>query len=200
MKLSPFDPEQQHHDTTLKIIVALERISQAFRTMLWNESKTLSLNPIQIQVLIFLGYHSPDKRKVSYLAQEFNMTKATISDTVKALEQKGLIRKETEPHDTRSYIIHLTEKGQEILNQTSQFANAIQSPVDQLTENERQALLNQLFGIIYHLHKTGIISRQRMCLTCSNYAPGHAGHLHYCRLLDTPLDPAELRIDCPEHG
>ncbi|MBL0262297.1 MAG: MarR family transcriptional regulator, partial [Leptospiraceae bacterium] len=36
---------------------------------------------------------SDQKRKVSYLADEFNMTKATISDTIKTLEQKQLIKK-----------------------------------------------------------------------------------------------------------
>ncbi|WP_204332902.1 MarR family winged helix-turn-helix transcriptional regulator, partial [Klebsiella pneumoniae] len=76
------------------------------------------MNPTQVQVLIFLLYHDKEKRKVSYLAAEFNMTKATISDTIKSLEQKDLIEKEYEETDTRSYTIHLTKKGKTIAGKT----------------------------------------------------------------------------------
>ena len=103
MSKSPFDLSYQNQSTESKIVASLERISQAFRVMLWNESKEHSLSPIQIQVLVFLLHHSEEKRKVTYLADEFNMTKATISDTIRTLEQKELIKKEYEPHDTRSY-------------------------------------------------------------------------------------------------
>ena len=71
----------QNQDTGSKIIAALERISQAFRVLLWNESKAFSLSPIQVQVLNFLLQHSGEKRKISYLAGEFNLTKPTISDS-----------------------------------------------------------------------------------------------------------------------
>ena len=114
MKKSVFDLAHQNSSLESKIVASLERVSQAFRVLLWNESKEHSLSPIQVQLLIFLLHHSDQKRKVSYLAEEFNMTKATISDTVKTLEQKLFIKKEFEAHDARSYIIHLTEKGKEL--------------------------------------------------------------------------------------
>ena len=82
MKKSVFDLDHQNASVESRIVASLERVSQAFRVLLWNESKEFSLSPIQIQVLIFLLHHSDEKRKVSYLADEFNMTKATISDTV----------------------------------------------------------------------------------------------------------------------
>jgi hypothetical protein len=71
---SPFDLNQQNKKVESKIVVALERISEAFRVLLWNESKENALSPIQIQILIFLLFHSDEMCKVSYLAQEFNMT------------------------------------------------------------------------------------------------------------------------------
>ncbi|HMR57867.1 MAG TPA: MarR family winged helix-turn-helix transcriptional regulator, partial [Cyclobacteriaceae bacterium] len=118
MGKSPFDIKYQNEDVDGRIVAAMERIAQAFRVLLWNESKALSLSPIQIQILIFLNFHAEVKRKVSYLANEFNMTKATISDSIKVLEQKKFIRKEFEPHDTRSFVIHLTARGLEIAKRT----------------------------------------------------------------------------------
>jgi len=90
---SPFDRDYQNLSTDSKIIVALERVAEAFRVLLWNESKTHDLSPIQIQILVFLRFHPQEICKVSYLANEFNLTKATISDSVKTLLRKQLIEK-----------------------------------------------------------------------------------------------------------
>jgi len=199
MKKSAFDLGHQNSSIESKIVASLERVSQAFRVLLWNESKEFSLSPIQVQVLIFLLHHSDEKRKVSYLADEFNMTKATISETIKTLELKQLIKKENEPHDTRSYIIHLTKKGQAIAEQTSLFAKQIQVPIDKLHLTDKENLLLSLLDIIFHLNKSGVITIQRMCFTCHFYKANKNGQKHFCGLLNTKLTDNELRIDCAEH-
>src|SRR5690606_40334744 len=96
MKYSSFNLNEQNQKIESHIVVALERISEAFRVLLWNESKENSLSPIQIQILIFIHFHSLEKCKVGYLADEFNMTKATISDSVKVLLAKELVFKITD--------------------------------------------------------------------------------------------------------
>lgn len=199
MNKSPFHLDQQNKSMESRIIAALERISQAFRVLLWNESKEFSLSPIQVQVLIFLLHHSEEKRKVSYLADEFNMTKATISDTIKALDQKGLIKKTTERQDSRSYVMHLTKKGVDIAEKTSVFTRELQIPIDKLNPHEKENLLLSLMGAIHHLNKTGIITIQRMCVTCVHYKPADGRQLHFCQLLNKKLENSALRIDCPEH-
>ena len=162
MAKSAFDLSNQNSNIESKIVASLERVSQAFRVLLWNESKEFSLTPIQVQVLIFLLHHPDEKRKVTYLAGEFNMTKATVSETIKTLEQKQLIQKEYETHDNRSYLIHLTNKGRGIAEQTSMFTRQLQVPIDKLPLANRENLLLSLMGIIHHLNKTGIITIQRM--------------------------------------
>ncbi|TVP97972.1 MAG: MarR family transcriptional regulator [Balneolaceae bacterium] len=199
MHKSPFNPDIQHENTGPKVVVALERISEAFRVLLWNESKTHGLSPIQVQVLIFLKYHSPDKCKVSFLADEFNMTKATISDTVKALMNKKLIEKDQEPGDARSFIINLTPNGASIAEQTEQFTREILEPVENLPAETKEQLFLSLTNIIHHLNRAGIITIQRMCQTCLYYRTNHQGAAHYCELLGKKLESTELRLDCPEH-
>lgn len=199
MEKSDFDLTHQNQSTESKIVASLERISQAFRVLLWQESKEFSLSPIQVQVLIFLLHHSSEKRKISYLAEEFNMTKATISDTIKTLEQKLLISKEYEAHDTRSYIIHLTPTGKDIADKTSFFTKEIRTPIDKLNTDDKENLLLSLLNIIRHLNKSEVITIQRMCMSCAYYQPSDQGQTHYCKLLNQNLHVTDLRIDCPEH-
>ena len=199
MSKSPFDLSHQNKSIESKIIASLERISQTFRVMLWHESKKHALSPIQIQVLIFILHHSEEKRKVTYLADEFNMTKATISDTIKTLEQKKLIEKKHESNDTRSYIIQLTKKGEAVANQTSLFTKQLQAPIDKLHTADKENLLLSLIDIIDHLNKSGIITIQRMCLTCSYHQKSENSQHHFCHLLNKKLATKNLRVDCPEH-
>lgn len=199
MENSPFDLNIQNSNTDSRIVAALERISQAFRIMLWNESKNLSLTPIQIQTLIFLQNHSEEKRTVTYLAREFNITKATVSDTIKTLHQKELITREYQQEDTRSYTIHLTSKGHDVAAKTSLFTKELFTPIEKINSSEKESLLLNLMEIIHHLQKAGIITLQRMCFTCVHYRPDHPKGKHFCNLLNMKLEATELRIDCPEH-
>lgn len=195
--MSSFNPERQENKIEGKIVVALERISEAFRVLLWNESKSNALSPIQVQILIFLLFHSGEKCKVSYLAAEFNMTKATISDSVKVLFLKKLIKKTGDELDTRSFTISLTAEGKKIAEQASFFTSSIEKPIGRLSDEQKKAILDGLLKLIYELNRAGVITIQRMCFTCANYQFDKG--THYCKLLQTTLAGSRLRIDCPEH-
>lgn len=199
MNKSDFDLTYQGQSTESKIIASLERISQAFRVLLWQESRAFSLSPIQVQVLVFLLYHSDDKRKVSYLAGEFNMTKATISETIGTLEKKDLITKEYEPQDARSYKISLTEKGKITAHEIAFFTKEIRTPIDRLHQQDKENLLLSLFQVIQHLNQSGIITVQRMCKNCAYYQSSSNGEMYFCKLLNQSLLVADLRVDCSEH-
>lgn len=198
MPKSHFDNQHQSVSTGSKIVTALERISEAFRVLLWQESKEHKLSPIQAQLLVFVLHHKSEKCKVSYLAKEFNMTKPTISDAVKVLLGKRLVAKNINPSDTRSYTISLTEPGMDIANKISYFTSAFQSPLDNMAVYEKEHLLVSLLNIIQHLNDMGIITVQRMCNSCS-YHSLDKNNEHYCGLLQKRLKSHELRIDCPEH-
>lgn len=194
---SPFDLNRQNKKIESKIVVALERISEAFRVLLWNESKQNALSPIQIQILIFLLFHPKEQATVSYLAGEFNLTKATVSDSVKLLLQKGLVKKLESPVDTRSYLIGLTAAGKQSAEQSANFAFAIEHPLASLSQEQKEIMLGGLLKLIHDLNRAGIISVQRMCYTCSHYKNKQGSH--FCSLLNAQLAATEIRLDCPEH-
>lgn len=89
MSKTAFNPSHQQNNTPSKIIAGLERISQAFKVLLWKKAKQLGVSPIQIQILIFITYHTVELCNVSDLAKEFNVTKPTISDAIKVLEKRN---------------------------------------------------------------------------------------------------------------
>jgi len=146
---SAFNPESQNKNLDKKIVIALERISEAFKVLLWEHSKAYGLSPIQIQVLIFIQNHLPETSKVGYLSDEFNVTKATISDTIKTLEKKEFIFKEQDPSDQRSYQILLTLKGKELVLKLTHYPSILEASIKPRTSDEKEILYNSLLSLIH---------------------------------------------------
>ena len=197
--MSSFNPERHLTNIDSKIVAALEKISEVFRVLLWTEAKEHNVSPIQMQILIFLKYHTTDKqRRIAFIAREFNLTKATISDSVKALEQKGLIKRETDSIDSRSFNFSLTEKGVKLTGMVEHFTVPLDVAIATLSPEQKGYLLSSVFDLIYRLNSQGIISTQRMCYNCHYYG-GDRGQYHYCNLMQAPLAFEDLRLECPEH-
>ncbi len=194
--MSVFNLINQNSSLNTKIVAGLERLSQVFRILLWEKAKEHGLSPIQIQLLIFIQYHSTDKCTVSYLAQEFNFTKPTISDAIKVLEQKNFIKKNTDSSDTRSYTIQLTASGKKIVLETENFANPITEIITKSNEADKLILWENIANLISLLNRQEIISIQRTCFNCGHYTIKNKAA--FCSLLNQKLLTKDIRIDCEE--
>ena len=196
MNKSIFDPNTHQDQLSTKIIVGLERISEAFKVLLWEKAKVLGLSPIQIQILIFIAYHKPELCNVSHLAQEFNLTKPTISDAIRVLNNKACIVKDFSSSDNRSYTILLSHKGQKIVEETENFAEPIKRQLDKTNDISLNTLYTSLNKLIYQLNQIGILTVQRTCYGCKFY--DQTSQKHYCNLLNQELVDHDIRLDCPE--
>jgi DNA-binding MarR family transcriptional regulator len=194
--MSIFNLTNQNFSIDNKIVAGLERLSQVFRILLWEKAKEHSLSPIQIQLLIFIQHHSAEKTTVSYLAQEFNFTKPTISDAIKVLDQKNLIKKIIDSNDTRSYTIQLTASGKKIVLETENFANPISEIITKSNEADKLVLWENISNLISLLNRQEIISVQRTCFNCSHYT--FKNKSPFCSLLNQKLLKKDIRIDCEE--
>ena len=196
MKKSIFDLEFQNADLPSKISAGLERLSEAFRVLLWEYAKVIGLSPIQIQILIFVAFHDESLCNVSQLAQEFNVTKPTISDAVRVLNKKGLIAKIASPSDKRAYFIALSKEGNAIVKKTQHFAHPIRTLFDQIEKKEQEQFFKTLNKIIFRLNQNGILSVQRTCRNCRFYQK--KGVKGFCNLMQKSLLEKDIRLDCAE--
>jgi DNA-binding MarR family transcriptional regulator len=194
--MSVFNLTHQNTNLDNKIVAGLERLSQVFRVLLWEKAKLHGLSPMQIQLLIFIQHHSADKSTVSYLAREFNVTKPTISDAIKVLEQKKVIKKLADESDTRSYIIQLTAAGKNIVSDTEHFVNPVIEIIADFSQPEKLVLWESIAKLITQLHQSGAISVQRTCYYCKHFSAKNKAP--FCKLLEQKLLQKDIRIDCAE--
>lgn len=193
---STFDPAQQQDDLSSKIVIGLERISQAFKVLLWNKAKEFGLSPIQIQILIFVAHHNSEHNNVSALAQEFNVTKPTISDAIRVLDKKSLIIKDHSSEDNRSYTILLSSLGNEVVKGTEHFAGNLTDFFDDVKPSEKEDFFKVLTKLVSRLNREGILTVQRTCFACKFYEK--TGAHHFCHLLEKQLKHEDIRLDCVE--
>lgn len=199
---SVFEPSSQHGDVDKKILAALERLSQALRVRLREEAQERGLSPIQAQFLVHLLFHGTELRRVGRLAEEFDLTPATVSDAVGSLEKKGLVERYPWPGDRRIATLRLTPEGEEAARGIATWANAVEGSLPASSSEEKEVVMQFLMGLIASLQRAGVVTVARMCVSCRFYRPdAHPGKEspHHCALLDLPLARSDLRADCPEH-
>lgn len=196
MSKSIFNPRQQQKDVSNKIVAGLERVSEAFKVLLWEKAKALGLSPIQIQLLIFIAYHKSELCNVSHLAKEFNITKPTVSDAVRMLEEKKLIVKDFSSTDSRSYTMGLSTAGKKIVAETEDFAHPLKTQLGHIEQKDLENLFGILSQLIFQLNRNGILSVQRTCYGCKFYS--HTSRKDHCNLLNIELTQPDIRLDCPE--
>ena len=199
---SIFEPFSQHGDVDKKVVVALERLSQAFRVLLQEGAQRQSLSPIQARFLVHLLHHGDELGRVGRLAAEFGLSRATVSDAVGTLEAKGLVRREQWPRDGRVATLRLTLEGEEVAAGLSGWADVVEGQLGSFEPGEKEAVMRFLMRLISALQGAGVITVARMCVSCRFFRPDahpRSASPHYCALLDLPLSGADLRTDCPEH-
>lgn len=191
-----FNTEFQQENVKSKIVVGLERISEVFRVLLWEYAKKEGLSPIQIQILVFVAYHKPSYRTVSYLAKEFNVTKPTISDSIKVLESKKMVTRNHSSEDKRSYHVALTSAGKEMVNNVDGYGQPLNKELGVMNSNELDSLYNSITQIIHGMNQQGIIQVQRSCYACTFHQS--SDDQHFCTFLNKELTTSAIRLDCPE--
>lgn len=198
---SIFNHKYQHTDLDAKLVLALERISHIFRVLLWEQTKQYNLSPIQTQILIYV-YHQPDAdRNVTTLAQRLNITKATVSDAVKSLVQKKLLKKISDNEDARYFYLVLTPKGIELVKKIESWGEKFRRNFKDIPAEKKINLYEILLNILISFEEEGIINRNRICFTCRYFQKQKKNkkEIYYCQLLNLPLKTSEIRVDCPEH-
>lgn len=172
----------------------LERIGEVSRAMRWEEATGSGLSPLQLRILGFVADHARQSVGVARLADELQVTRPTVSDSVKLLVDRGLLARKPDPHDGRSHTLRLTAAGRKHLPAAEPFAAALAT----LPVRERETMLLALMRLLEALLSSGDVQVQRMCWTCTHYRGDRQGK-HHCMLLRKDLSLVELRTDCPEH-
>lgn len=184
-----------------KLLAAIDRLGQALRVQTGQVARTHGLTSLQFQLLMRLRVDPPERRRVGALAAEFDVTLPTVSDAISTLERKGLVGRAPDPSDGRGVRIVLTQRGHEVAEAADAWQVRAQRILGYVSVRDKERALGFLMGLIAELHREGLVSVARMCVTCRFFREdqGQVEGTHRCAILDIELGPGDLRVDCPDH-
>jgi len=185
-----------------KLVTGLAKLGIAMRHNAWAKAGRRGLNPTQGQVLVVLRASGGARLRISDLAERLALAPATISDSVAALERKGMVTKQRDPADARAVAVFLTVTGQAEAEDAAGWPELLLEAVRTLTCEEQAALYRAMLKTVRALQVRGRIPVSQMCVTCNFFRPyAHAGAPapHHCALVDAPFGDAQIRLDCREH-
>lgn len=171
----------------------LERIGRLIGT----DAHASDLQPVQWEALRYLSRANRFSRHGAALTAFLGSTKGTVSQTVKALESKGLLRNRADPKDRRRNRLSLTAKGRRLLEQ---------DPIEAMTAAIRllpASTLSVLDDGLARLLSARLDASGRQpfgqCRDCVHFAHEHDdGQPHFCTLLGEPLSAADSQAICVE--
>jgi len=192
------DDEPAEH----RALVALSKVGIALRSEAWRDAGPRGLNPTQAQILVALTRAPGTMLRPKALAEQLAVSLPTVSDSLKALERKGLLARHADPSDGRAVVVTLTRDGRSQAGEIAEWPDIMLSAVDVLSDEEKGVLLRTLLKVIRELQERGRIAPARMCVTCDYFRPyAHEDprRPHHCAFADAPFGDPSLRVDCADH-
>ena len=175
------------------VAVLLERLAR----ILQNEAHAAGLKPTQWEALRYLARANRFSRSPSALTAYLGTTKGTVSQTLMALERKGLVVKAADAAHRRHLHIDLTPKGERVLQQDP--IAAVMRPTEQLPEHERQHLAQSLSALLSDTLRQRRGRPFGVCRSCRFFQTEHPdGAPHRCGLLGVALSADDSQRICLE--
>lgn len=174
-------------------VALMDRIGRLLST----DSHAAGLQPVQWEALRYLDKANRFSRTAAALTAYLGLTKGTVSQTLNALENKGLVKKTVDQKDRRSKRLSLTARARKLLRHDP--VGAMVAAVDQLPAAAQRALTRDLQSLL--ASRLSAQGRQPFgqCADCRHFAPRHPqGGPHYCLLLREKLAEADTEAICFE--
>lgn len=177
----------------LAVAALVERLSR----LIHNDAHEGGLKPTQWEALRFLARANRVSRSPGALTGFLGVTKGTVSQTLQALERKGLIEKTTADGDRRGVKLDLTDAGRALLADDP--LGDLDASLAAMPPEARDALNVALGSLLKDMLARRGGRAFGVCRTCRHFRRDHGqGAPHFCALLDAPLSPEDSEQICVE--
>ncbi len=157
-----------------QIALALDQIGRIARELQYSHN----LNPAQWEALRYVARANKFSRTPGALADFLGATKGTVSQTLIALESKGLLIRKRCEQDGRMTRLLLTEAGNNLIGKDP--LNVVSDYTSSLPPAEKFQLLETLQNLLSTMRKNSRAEVFGYCAKCQSFNP--------CKSDDTPIN------------
>jgi DNA-binding MarR family transcriptional regulator len=180
-----------------KIAALFERLARLGRTGRFRNG----LNPAQGDALNYLAVANRYSRNPSALADFLGSTRGTVSQTLIALERKGLIARRTDSRDGRAVALELTREGRALIESGDE--STVEGAVRGISCANQAILAGLLAEVLAEAQRQNAFRTFGMCSTCIHFQRDGSGKVaggpHRCGLTSEALSDSDSLLICREH-
>ncbi len=107
-------------------------------------------------IICYLANHECRDIFQKDIEKEFDITRSTASKVIDLMEQKGLVERQTVPHDARLRKLVLTDKSRQLVNLISEDKDNLEKTLTKgFSEEEKAALAEYIYRMRKNLEEEG---------------------------------------------
>jgi DNA-binding MarR family transcriptional regulator len=111
----------------LGFLSPLHKASRQISVYLEAHTRELGVSPMEGHVLTYLGSYAPTP--IGELVRVFGIKQSTFTSVLDRLEEAGLLHREINREDRRSFLIHITEKGRELAERLNRHLETLEDEI-----------------------------------------------------------------------
>jgi DNA-binding MarR family transcriptional regulator len=112
---------------SLEFLSPLHKASRQITVYLEAHTRELGVSPLEGHVLTYLRKYAP--AAVGELIRVFGVKQSTFTSLLDRLEKAGLVRRELNPGDRRSFLIHITDRGRELTARLNRLLETLEDDI-----------------------------------------------------------------------
>jgi DNA-binding MarR family transcriptional regulator len=111
----------------LGFLSPLHKASRQISVYLEAHTRELGVSPVEGHILTYLGSYAP--AVIGELVRVFGIKQSTFTSMLDRLEEAGFIRREINPGDRRSFLVHLSDEGRELAERLNRRLEALEDEI-----------------------------------------------------------------------
>ena len=111
----------------LQFLSPLHKASRQLSVYLEGHTRELGVSPGESHMIAYLRSYAP--APVGELVRVFGMKQSTLTSMLDRLERDGLLRREVNPGDRRSFLVHVTDAGVALADRLDGVLNLLESEI-----------------------------------------------------------------------
>lgn len=183
-------------DSSKTVHDIIERLGNLVRADVRAACHAQGVRPVQLEALSYLSQCNRYSDMPQAIAEYLGLTKGTVSQTLKVLEDKGLLCKRDDKHDKR--VVHLkpTARGRRLVAQAIP-SESVASGIGSLPASEQREMAEVLQRLLRTLQQANGLKTFAPCHTCRFNQQHEDGY--FCELTQEPLADDDVSLLCREH-
>lgn len=174
----------------------IERLGNLLRADLRATCHAQGVRPVQFEALHYLAQCNRYSDTPQAVTEYLGLTKGTVSQTLKVLEEKGLVHKRVDKQDKR--VVHLkpTARGRRLVDQTVP-ADSVVTGVLSMKQSEQREIVALLQRLLRSIQQANGLKTFAPCHSC-RFNQQRDGR-YFCGLTQEILSDHDVNLLCREH-